>query len=174
MNYRIVDTLNVSRECMVCGIDNPWGLRSRFYVADTGEVIALFTPEWHHQSYPQILHGGITAAVLDETIGRAIMPRADSRTFGVTVDLSVQYKRPVPYGIQLTAVGRITNQKGRIFEGSGELYLPDGSVAATARGKYLRRPLDLFTDPTFIDRDWFKPDDFPAEIIISDGGGEGG
>jgi len=172
MKYRIIDTLHVSSDCMVCGVNNPWGLKSRFHVADTREVIALFTPGGHHQSYPGILHGGITAAILDETIGRAIMPLTDSRTFGVTVDLSVQYKQPIPYGVTLTVVGRITNQRGRIFEGSGELYLPDGTVAATARGKYLRRPLDAFTDPSFIDRHWFKPDDLPEEIVIP--GPEGG
>lgn len=168
MRYRITDTLHVSSDCLVCGVNNPFGLRSRFHVTEGGELIALFTPADHHQSYPGILHGGITAAILDETIGRAIMPLSDSSTFGVTVDLSVKYLKPVPCGVELSVTARITSRRGRFFEGTGELRLPDGTVAATAWGKYLRRPLESFTDPSFIERHWFKPADHPDEIRIPD------
>ena len=129
-------------------------------------MIALFTPRQVHQSYPMITHGGITAAILDETIGRAIMCHFDENTFGVTVELNVKYKRPVPCNVELKAVGRITNDNGRIFQGTGELYLPDGTVAASAEGKYMRRSLGKFTQASFVEDAWFKPTDFPVEIKI--------
>ncbi|TYO98842.1 uncharacterized protein (TIGR00369 family) [Geothermobacter ehrlichii] len=166
MKFTIAGTQNISRDCMVCGVKNPYGLKTRFYETEEKEVIAVFTPQAVHQSYPQVVHGGITAAILDETIGRAIVPHTDAMTFGVTIDLKVNYKKPVPYDVELKAVGRITSYNGRIFEGTGELYLPDGTIAATAEGKYLRRALNKFTSIEFIDEHWFKPKDCPTEITI--------
>lgn len=164
MNYKIKGNQHISRDCMVCGVENDFGLKSRFFETEENEVIALFTPRQCHQSYPRITHGGIIAAILDETIGRAIMCQYGGTTFGVTVELNVKYKRPVPYDVELKAIGRITSDKGRIFEGTGELYLPDGTLAATAEGKYMRRSLEKFTDAEFVNDLWFRPEDFPAEI----------
>lgn len=166
MNHKIKATQNISRDCMVCGIDNDFGLKTRFHETEDKEVVALFTPQKFHQSYPNVTHGGITAAILDETIGRAIMAFYDRNTFGVTLELNVKYKKPVPYGVELKAVGRITRDKRRIFEGTGEIYLPDGTLAASAEGKYMKRQLGQITDTDFVDNDWFSPEDFPDEISI--------
>lgn len=94
----------------------------------------MFRPLAEHQSYPNVTHGGISAAILDEVIGRAIMITNDSETFGVTIELKTRFRKPVPTGVVLKAIGRITRDNGRIFEGTGELYLPDGEVAVTAEG----------------------------------------
>lgn len=166
MTHKIKATQNISRDCMVCGVENEFGLKTRFHETEDHELIALFYPQKVHQSYPNITHGGITAAILDETIGRAIMVSHDRDTFGVTVELNVKYKRPVPYGVELKAIGRITKDNGRLFEGTGELYLPDGKLAATAEGKYMKRKVGQITDADFADNDWFTPEDFPDEISI--------
>jgi len=92
-------------------------------------VLARFTGRDHHQGYPNRMHGGVIAAILDETIGRAIMARGTLRIWGVTKEIRVRYRQPVPLGIELTAVGRITAEDERIFEGTGELRL------ATARSQ---------------------------------------
>jgi len=166
MSFTIKSTQNISRDCMVCGVENDFGLKTRFHETENNEVIAIFTPQQVHQSYPQITHGGITAAILDETIGRALMCTQGRTSFGVTLELNVKYKKPVPYGVELKAIGRITADNGRIFEGTGELYLPDGSVAATAEGKYMKRALEKFTDAGFIGNDWFTPTDYPPTVSL--------
>jgi acyl-coenzyme A thioesterase PaaI-like protein len=120
-----------------------------------------------HQSYPKVLHGGISAAILDEVIGRAIMMTSDSCTFGVTIELKVRYKKPVPLGAELKAIGRITRDKGRIFEGTGELFLPNGDVAVEAEGKYMKRRLDQITESDFVENEWFvSEDNVPEEISL--------
>ena len=166
MNHKIKSTQNISRNCMVCGVENDFGLKTRFHETEDNEVIALFSPQEFHQSYPNITHGGITAAILDETIGRAIMMFYDRNTFGVTIELNVKYKKPVPYGVELKAIGRITKDNGRLFEGTGELYLPDGTLAASAEGKFMKRKIGQITVGDFAENDWFIPEDFPAEISI--------
>ena len=167
MSHKINMIQNISKHCLVCGTDNQFGLKSRFFETDEKEVIGLFTPRDEHQSYPGIVHGGVSAAILDETIGRAIMAHYGQNTFGVTVDLQVKYKKPVPLGVELRVIGRLTNDRGRIFAGTGELYLPDGTVAVTAAGKYLKRTLDQITSTSFVAEEWFSPDgDVPDEIEL--------
>jgi uncharacterized protein (TIGR00369 family) len=167
MNHKIKGTQNISKNCMVCGTENNFGLKTRFYTTTENEVIALFHPLEEHQSYPNVTHGGISAAILDETIGRAIMSFYDENTFGVTIELNVRYKKPVPLGVELKAIGRVTKDRGRIFEGTGELFLPNGELAVSAEGKYMKRRLDQITESAFVDNEWFTPDDeLPEEISL--------
>ena len=157
MNHKITGCQHISKHCLVCGTENKFGLKTRFFETEDKEVIALFTPREEHQSYPGIAHGGVSAAILDEVVGRAIMAHYNQETFGVTLDLQVKYKKPVPLGVELKVVGRITKDRGRIFEGTGELYLPDGTVAVSAQGKYMKRTLDQITDNNFVAEEWFSP-----------------
>lgn len=167
MNYKVTNSQNVSKNCLVCGIDNAFGLKASFYETESRELVAVFKPLNEHQSYPHVMHGGISATILDETIGRAIMMTTDKNTFGVTVELNLRYKKPVPLGIELKVVSRITSDRGRIFSGTGELYLPDGEVAVEAEGKYMKRSLAQITDENFTRNEWFVPqDDMPDVVVV--------
>ena len=128
--------------CFVCGLKNVAGLKASFYETDDGALVAAFTPEAVHQSYPGRLHGGIAATILDETIGRAVMIGSKKEVWGVTLELTVEYKQPLPLAVELRVVGRITEQNSRFFSGSGEILLPDGTVAVLARGRYMKVPLE--------------------------------
>ena len=180
---RVVAAQNLSRMCLVCGVENPWGLNGRFYVlepagdgataagqpaagaghaagtglADPGvsELLGVFTLREEHQSYPGRLHGGIATAILDETIGRAITI-ANPGVWGVTAELTVRFRRPLPVSGDLRCVGRITRDTRRLFEGSGEILLDDGTVAAEASGRYVKMSLGEITDDDFDQRDWFE------------------
>jgi len=90
-----------------------------------------------HQSYPDRMHGGIISAILDEVIGRAIMIE-DPQAWGVTVELNIKYKKPVPLDKPVRAIARITRNTRLIFEGTGEIILEDGSIAATGYAKYVK------------------------------------
>ena len=167
MDFTITNSQHVSKNCLVCGVENKFGLKTRFYETAENELVAVFSPISEHQSYPNVTHGGISAAILDEVIGRAIMMTTDSETFGVTVELVVRYKKPVPLNAELKVVGRITRDRGRLFEGTGELYLPNGEVAVEAQGKYMKRRLEQITDKDFTKNEWFVPaDDPPDEISV--------
>lgn len=127
--------------CFVCGVENGAGLCSRFLEVDGDELVGVFQPKQEHQGYPGRLHGGIASALLDETIGRSIMV-TEPDVWGVTVELQVRFKKPVPLDREIRAIGRITAVNGRAFEGTGEIRLEDGTVAVEAWGKYVRMPLE--------------------------------
>jgi acyl-coenzyme A thioesterase PaaI-like protein len=157
-----------SKMCLVCGLKNAGGLHASFYEVDGGELVALFTPRDEHQSYPGRLHGGLITAMLDETIGRAVMIRSIEEVWGVTVEFTTRFKKPIPLGVELRVVGRIVKEEGRIFEGSGEILLPDGEVAATGEGKYLRLPIGRIADFDAAAQEWrvnVRPTD-PGEIQL--------
>jgi uncharacterized protein (TIGR00369 family) len=140
--------------CLVCGLKNPFGLHTSFFELDSGELLAVFKPREEHQSYPGRLHGGIISTILDETIGRAIMIQSDDEVWGVTVDLQIRFKKPVPLDEELRVVGRITKDSSRFFEGTGELLLQDGTVAAEGHGKYLKIPLEKIADFDVDHQEW--------------------
>ena len=123
-----------SKMCLVCGLKNEGGLHASFHELANNEIVALFTPRDEHQSYPGRLHGGLITAILDEAIGRAVMISAEEEVWGVTVEFTTRFMKPVPLDVELRAVGRIVRQEGRVFEGTGEVLLPDGQVAAPAPG----------------------------------------
>lgn len=123
-----------SRYCFLCGIENPIGLNLRFHEEEDGRVVVRFTPREEHQSYPGVLHGGITSALLDETIGRVLVPRD---IWAMTVELTVRFLKPIPLGQELTVVGEMVRLRSRTMEGRGEIRLADGSVGATAEAKYI-------------------------------------
>jgi uncharacterized protein (TIGR00369 family) len=135
-----------SKMCLVCGLKNAGGLHASFHEIETGELVAIFTARDEHQSYPGRVHGGMITAMLDETIGRAIMTKNRDDFWGVTVEFTTRFKKPVPIGVQLRAVGRIVSEEGRVFAGTGEILLPDGEVAATGEGKYVKLPLNRIAD----------------------------
>lgn len=137
---KIINKQPNGKNCFVCGVENDKGLGAFFYETDTNEVVALFTPESVHQGYPGRLHGGVVASILDETIGRAIQIGSPD-TWGVTAELSLSYKKPLPYGQQLKAVARVTKDYRLLFEGEGEIYTQDGEVAVTAKAKFVKMDL---------------------------------
>ncbi len=167
MKHKVNKKHQNSKLCFVCGLKNDSGIKAVFFELDNNELVATFTPCEKHQSYPGRLHGGISSAILDETIGRAIMIEHEE-IWGVTVEINVKYKRPVPYDVELKVVGRITNQNRRFFEGTGELILPDGKVAVTAWGKYMKLPLEKIADWDNDDEEWIvtKMENDPEEIEI--------
>ena len=142
MRHKVSQKQPNSKMCLVCGLENGIGLKARFYELSNDELVAIFTPAEEHQSYPGLLHGGISSSILDETIGRAYIGRGGDEAWGMTMELTIRYLKPVPLGRQLKVVGRITEEDDRFFKGTGEIILPDGSVAVTGAGTYRKLSLD--------------------------------
>lgn len=167
MKYQVNKKQNNSKMCFVCGLNNEASLKARFFELENDEIVAIFKPLLGHQSYPGRLHGGIAASILDETIGRAVNIK-DEKIWGVTAELNVKYKKPIPLDQELRVVARITRDTRRIFEGEGEILLENGEVAATAFGKYVKLPIEKIAADFGEEEEWKVselPDD-PREIEI--------
>ena len=158
MKNKVVKKQNGSKRCIVCGVDNELGLKASFYELENNELVAICNTKDWHQSYPGRVHGGMSAALLDETIGRAVSIN-DETVWGVTVSLELKYRKPVPTDCEIKVIGRITKENRRMFEGSGEIILPNGDVAVTATAKYMKLPVDKIVEGDFIDDEWIEVND---------------
>jgi uncharacterized protein (TIGR00369 family) len=117
--------------CFACGRLNPCGLKLVFEERED-TYITHFTGEAHHQGYDGIMHGGIVSTLLDEIMARYIYAKGVT---AVTARLEVRYLKPTPIGIPLLVKGRVIRHKGRIYETTGSIELPDGTVTAEGTAK---------------------------------------
>ena len=131
-----------SNFCFICGRQSPVGLKMDFYSTSPSEVQATFTVPDAYQSYPGIVHGGVTAAMLDETAGRALMADGEGRFF-MTLKLEIKYRCPVPTETPLCIVGRVIDLRGRRATAHSEVQLPDGQVAAEAEVLLAEMPASM-------------------------------
>jgi uncharacterized protein (TIGR00369 family) len=168
VKHKVLKKQNSSKMCFVCGEKNDFGLHAKFYETDANELVALINPTEQHQGYPGRMHGGIATTILDETIARSICNGKDEQLWGVTLELKTKFRKPVPLGQELKIVGRVINEGNRTFEGTGEIVLPNGDIAVSAEGKYLKVNIEKIASDPWLNDDWFSaesPDD-PSEIEI--------
>ena len=133
MNQRA--TGSEHKYCFACGAENPDGLALEFVFSKDEEISAVFTPKRIHQGYDDMLHGGIVCTLLDAAMTRLLM---DKGIPAVTAHLDVRFKKPVPITEKLVVQARIEKRREHFFQLSADLAV-NGSVAATATGRFLRR-----------------------------------
>jgi acyl-coenzyme A thioesterase PaaI-like protein len=124
----------------VCGIENPIGLKLKFYTDDEGRCIGCFQPGPEHQGYPGHLHGGIISTLLDETMGRVLVPQ---NVWAMTGRLEIKFAKPVPLDRELTVVGELVRHRSRAYEARGEIRLRDGTVLIEGSGMYIVIPDEM-------------------------------
>ena len=126
-----------SRMCFLCGIENPIGLKLKFYTDDEGRCVARFQPKPEHQGYPGHLHGGIISALLDETMGRVLTPMD---IWAVTGRLEIRFRRPIPIDKELIVIGELTTERTRAYEARGQIQSLEGQILTEGTGVYNRIP----------------------------------
>lgn len=119
--------------CFACGKKNPIGLKLEF-MEESNQYTTVFIPRAEHQGFPGIVHGGITAAILDEVCARYVYAQGK---LAFTAALNVRYRKSIPIGKPVTFKSRIIRQRGRMYEVEGQAVLEDGSIAAEAAAKVM-------------------------------------
>lgn len=125
------------KKCIICGLENPGGVRARFYNADDGSVVTVFSFSEIHQSYPGRAHGGIICAMLDELGLRAAWTK-DESVWGVTVSIETKYHKPVPVNDVLYGRGRLISSSKSFFKSRSEIFDAEGNLLSRAFGKYIK------------------------------------
>lgn len=134
-----------SRHCFLCGLQNDVGLKMRWYADyDAQRVTSTVTIPEHFNGYPGVVHGGIVAAMLDETAGRAVMLNGDHDDLRVTLKLNVTYRQPTPTQTPLTISGWVLKQRQSRAQVAAEIRLADGTVTAECTAVVVRPPEEFF------------------------------
>lgn len=139
-----MDKQPTSRTCFVCGRENDMSLKMTWYNDDdAGKVRATLVVPEHFNGYPGIVHGGILAAILDETSGRAIMLNGDFDNFMVTLKLEITYRRPTPTETPLEITGWLIRKGANRAQVAGDIRLPDGTVTAECTAVVVKPPKEI-------------------------------
>lgn len=112
------------------------------WVDDDGVMTSEFTLTDAQQGPPGFSHGGASAAILDETMGLVVWAAGMKVA---AVNLEINYHKPLPLHQPLKLEARITEKDNRKVFSSGEIRLPDGTIAVSGRGIYVVAP-HLFGD----------------------------
>lgn len=118
--------------CFACGKDNPIGLHLDFQHNDN-ETLCFFVPQRAHQGYRGILHGGITATILDEIMARHLIEKGYNV---VTAKMELRFRKPVKSGDKIVAIAKIDSIARKLITASATLGTADTKDMATAKGLY--------------------------------------
>lgn len=122
--------------CFACGRRNPSGLQLTFR-REGDRIVADYQPRQTFQGFPGVLHGGVLATMLDETMSRTGAMRQE---WLMTGKLEIRYRRPAPMNKPLRVWGEILRERKGAIDATGAVELLDGTVLAEARGMFLRLP----------------------------------
>ena len=126
--------------CFGCGLDNPTGLRLKFFIDADKNVVCHFRLARRFAGPPGHAHGGIIATLLDEAMSKSNRARG---ILAMTRHLEVQYLRPVPLGQPLTLTARHLDTHGRRNHTEAQLADATGQILASARAVFVTVPPDL-------------------------------
>ena len=134
---KVIEKQKNSKNCIICGMDNPLGLKAQFYNLENNTVASLFTFKSEHQSYPERTHGGMISALIDELMGRALWLN-EKDTYGVTTTMNITFRKPVPFDTPLKARAYITHNSSRFFAAKGEIFDLNDNLLAEGTARYLK------------------------------------
>jgi uncharacterized protein (TIGR00369 family) len=94
MRRRIINPFQSWKDyhCFGCCPDNPIGLRMNFF--EEGDLtVSEWQPQVQFEGYPNVLHGGIQATLIDEVASWTVYTKVG--TGGMTYSMNLQFKKPV-------------------------------------------------------------------------------
>ncbi len=162
---KVIKRQRNSRNCIICGLDNEISTKAPFYEMEDKSIVTIFKYQWLHQSYPQRVHGGLITAMLDELIGRALWID-EPNTYGVTTNINVKFRKPVPYDETLYGVGKLTKNTKMFFGGIGKIFNSNGEVLAEAEINYIKQLTSKIGEMKEEDEMVYDIDDGVKEINI--------
>ncbi len=131
--------------CFLCGRENESGLKMSWCnFPEEGQVRSAVEIPERFNGYPGFVHGGIVAAILDETSGRALMIDGDNDRLFVTARLEVKYRHPVPTKTPLVATGWVIKGGQNRARVAAEISLPDGKCLASCTATVLKPPQEYY------------------------------
>ena len=149
--HKVIRKVISGKTSFVSSPDHPTGLKCEFYVLDNGDLATTYEINEYHIGHINTSHGGITAAVLDETMGKSnyVYDEALGREYKafMTGEMKIRYLAPLSIGERARAYGRVVREEGRKHYNTAEIIKDDGTVVAEAEGLFIRVEKDLGTRP---------------------------
>ena len=161
---KVISKQKNSRYCFICGLENPIGLRSQFYNMEDESVMTVFKYLPEHQSFPQRVHGGLIATMLDELAMRAYWAK-DENIWGVTTSMETKFRKPVPYNVELIGKGEVISDTSKFFKTKTIITDRDNIVYSEALTSDIKLPVEkIATDINYHDELIYSEEEYLIEI----------
>ncbi len=99
--------------CFACNEKVAHGLKLQFWFANE-QVFSYYTIPSEYDGFPGITHGGIVAAILDETAAWAM--NVILKKMGFTQNIAINYLKPIKSNTPIFSVGSIgTNEEDHVI-----------------------------------------------------------
>jgi len=118
--------------CLLCGTENPWSLGLTFASDGAGRVSTVLRADERLQGYAGMLHGGVSAAVLDAAMTHCLFHKG---VRAVTADLRVRYVKAVPLNAGVVLRAWMTAETPPLYRLKAELCL-EKSVLVWAQATF--------------------------------------
>ena len=119
--------------------DDLLGLEVLAAAEGKAEVRLALTPA--HLNRRGVAHGGAVSALLDASLGAAVVSTTTAEEWCGTLELSVQFRDPARRG-PLTGRGRVERRGRRVAFAAGEVVDARGRVVAAAHGVWTIWPIN--------------------------------
>ena len=121
--------------CFACGKQNPIGLKLEFIMGDNDVIRGTFCPNRVHQGYDGIVHGGILATLVDESMAQLLKHKG---VMAVTATLEMKYRRPALVGEMLRIEARPIEIREKTFRIEAKLENAKNEVVAEGNALFMR------------------------------------
>ena len=120
--------------CFGCSPNNESGVRMEFY-EDGDDILSIWKPRPDFQGWPNTLHGGTQAVLLDEVCGWVVFRKL--QTAGMTSKMETRYRKAVSTtDSHLVLRARIKEMRRNLVVINAELYNQDGELCTEATCTY--------------------------------------
>lgn len=128
--------------CFGCGLHNPIGLQLGGFSLEGDSLTCNWEPRPDYRSFPDVVHGGIVAAALDEVMAWTAMLLTDHTV--VTGTMELRFRQPALCTDEFRLTGRLVDHRGKRVMLSSSLQSATGTAIASAKAMFLAsEPLQL-------------------------------
>lgn len=120
--------------CFFCGTEHPAGPRLEFHASGDGSVSARFEGGTVFEGYPETLHGGVVAALLDSAMTNCLFSRG---IVAVTAEMTVRFLNPVRLDQPAEVTAAVAMVRGPLYCMRAELAQGPG-LMARAQATFMR------------------------------------
>ena len=121
--------------CFGCGPANTQGLKIKSMI-EGDKVVAVWTPEKHHEAFPNVLNGGIVGALLDchcnWTAAWHLMNRnsLDHPPCTVTAEYAIKHLAPTPTQGPIRLEASVIESGDRSVKVEGKIFADEKATAS--------------------------------------------
>lgn len=124
------------RRCVICGPQNPLGLKLDFRPHTEGGVLAQAYVHPRLEGYEGLLHGGVIASMLDSAMVNALYHELGIEA--VTAEMTIRYRESIPLGSHIHIRAHIVQSRRTLHRTEAQIF-HETRLMASAEARFITK-----------------------------------